>query len=60
MHLLTFGTVAVMLVANLLFAELVESSRYYNRRRDLDSVKPVSELGWNVPLQSGQSDRSNF
>lgn len=55
MRFLTFLTLAAVLVVNLLCANLTAASRSYQRRRDLDSVKPVSELGWKVPLLSGEA-----
>jgi hypothetical protein len=55
MNFLTFLTFAVVLVTSLLCAHQASASRSSPRRRDLDSPKPVSELGWKVPLQSGET-----
>jgi Protein of unknown function (DUF3455) len=54
MHFLTLITFAAVLVMNLLCAKPTAASGSY-QRRDLDTVKPVSELGWKVPLLSGET-----
>jgi hypothetical protein len=53
---LTFAILATVLV-NFFCANPATALRSYQRRRDLDNVKPVSELGWNVPLLSGKVER---
>lgn len=54
MYSLTFVTLVMVVVVNLFCASPVTSLRSSHRRRDLDTVKPVSELGWKVPLLSGK------
>jgi hypothetical protein len=54
MRFLTLLTLAVVLVMNLLCANPAAASGSY-QRRDLEAVKPVSELGWKVPLAIGEA-----
>ncbi|ERF73330.1 hypothetical protein EPUS_03163 [Endocarpon pusillum Z07020] len=53
MHFFTFITLVAVLVINLLCTAPAAASRSHQRAHDLDTVKPISELGWTVPLLSG-------
>ncbi len=57
MQFSTFMTLAAVLIVNLLCTAPAAALRSYQRRRDLETVKPVSELGWTVPLLSGETYR---
>ena len=54
MHFLTLLTLPAVLVLNLLCAIPAAASGSY-QRRDLEAVKPVSELGWKLPLFTGET-----
>ncbi len=53
----TFMILAAVLIVNLLCTAPAAGLRSYQRHRDLETVKPISELGWTVPLLSGKSFR---
>jgi hypothetical protein len=55
MHFLTILTLATLLAVNLLCVTQAASLRPYHRRRGLEDVPPISELGWKIPLQSGKN-----
>lgn len=55
MYCFTFFSLVVVFVVSLICATPAESLRPYHRRRDLNGVRPVSDLGWKVPLQSGET-----
>ena len=55
MHFPTFVTLAAVLIMQLLCENMAVASRPYHYRRGLDNVKPASELGWKVPLLSGEA-----
>jgi hypothetical protein len=53
MHFLTVLSLTAVIIVNLLYANLAIASGSY-QRRDLEAVKPVSELGWKLPLFAGE------
>lgn len=55
MHCPVFGLLILPSLFQLFSTIQAASLRHYHRRSDLEVVRPVSELGWQVPLLSGEN-----